>query len=76
LEVMIFGFRGSESDETVTRKIGYCSDAKRWWSCRTTLGLSQVRNGEQAISLVNVRYSLPYETAKADVEGWIAGKQF
>jgi hypothetical protein len=72
---MIFGFRGG-NDETVTRKIGYRSDAKRWWSCRTTLDLSQVRNGEQAISLVNVRYSLLYETAKADVEGWIAGKQF
>jgi hypothetical protein len=73
-EVMIFGFRGG-NDETVTRKIGYRSDAKRWWSCRTTLDLSQVRNGEQAISLVKVRYSLPDETAKANVEGRVVASR-
>jgi hypothetical protein len=73
---MMFGYQGGESNEAVTRKIGYRSDAKRQWSCLTSLDLSQIKNEEQLISLVKVRYSLPYETAKDDVEGWMAGKQF
>jgi hypothetical protein len=76
MEAMMFGYRGGESNETVARKTGYRDDAKRQWSCLTTLDLSQVKNEEQLIALVKVRYSLPYETAKADVEGWMAGKQF
>jgi hypothetical protein len=72
----MFGFRGGESDETVTRKTGYRSDAKRQWSCLTTLDLSRVKNEEQLTALVKVRYSLPYETAKANVESWMTGKQF
>lgn len=72
----MFGFSGGESNEIVTRKTGYRDDAKRQWSCLTTLDLSQVKNEEQLIALVKVRYSLPYETAKADVEGWMEGKQF
>ena len=55
----MFGFRGGESDETVTRKIGYCIDAKRQWSCLTTLDLSESQHEEQLIPLVKVRYSLP-----------------
>jgi hypothetical protein len=76
MEAMMFGYQGGESDETVTRKIGYRSDAKRQWSCLTSLDLSQIKNAEQLISLVKVRYSLPYRMAKANVEGWMAGKQF
>jgi len=72
----MFGFRGGESDETVTRKIGYRSDAKRQWSCLTTLDLSQIKNEEQLVAMVKVRYGLPYETAKADVESWMTGRQF
>jgi hypothetical protein len=72
----MFGFRGGESDETVTRKTGYRSDAKRQWSCLTTLDLSQVKNEEQLTALVKVRYSLPYEAAKANVESWMTGKRF
>jgi hypothetical protein len=40
------------------------------------LDLSQIKNEEQLIALVKVRYSLPYETARAEVQGWMAGKQF
>jgi hypothetical protein len=76
MEAMMFGFRGGESDETVTRKTGYRIDAKRQWSCLTTLDLSEIRNEEQLITLVKVRYSLPYETARTNVQGWMAGKQF
>jgi hypothetical protein len=76
MEASMFGFRGGESDETVTRKTGYRSDAKRQWSCLTTLDLSQVKNEEQLTALVKVRYSLPYETAKANVESWMTGKRF
>jgi hypothetical protein len=72
----MFGVRGGESNETVIRKTGYCSDAKRQWSCLTTLDLSQIKNEEQLIALVKVRSSLPYETARAEVQGWMAGKQF
>jgi len=72
----MFGFRGGESDETVTRKTGYRSDAKRRWSCLTTLDLSQVKNEEQLTALVKIRYGLPYEIAKANVESWMTGKQF
>jgi hypothetical protein len=72
----MFGFRGGESDETVTRKTGYRIDAKRQWNGLTTSDLSQIKNEGQLIALVKARYGLPYETAKADVQGWMAGKQF
>ncbi len=72
----MFGFRGGESNETVTRKTGYRSDAKRQWNCLTTLDLSQIKNEEQLVAMVKVRYGLPYETAKADVQSWMAGRQF
>ena len=35
----MFGFRGGESDETVTRKTGYRIDAKRQWRGLTTADL-------------------------------------
>jgi hypothetical protein len=76
MEALMLGFRGGESDETVTRKIVYRIDAKRQWSCLTTLELSVIKNEEQLIMLVKVRYSRPYENARADVQGWMAGKQF
>jgi hypothetical protein len=76
MEATMFGYQGGESNETVTRKIGYRSDAKRQWTCLTNLDLSQIKNEEQLITLVKVRYSLPYEAARADVQGWMAGKQF
>jgi hypothetical protein len=38
--------------------------------------LSEIRNEEQLITLVKVRYSLSYETARTNVQGWMAGKQF
>jgi hypothetical protein len=76
MEAMMFGFRSGESDETVTRKTGYRIDAKRQWSGLTTADLSEIKNEEQLITLVKVRYSPPYETAKADVQGWMAGEQF
>ncbi|WP_256369839.1 hypothetical protein [Microvirga sp. KLBC 81] len=40
------------------------------------MDLSQIKNEEQLIAMVKVRYGLPYETAKADIENWTAGKQF
>lgn len=59
----MFGFRGGESDETVTHKTWYRIDAKRQWSCLTTLDLSEIKNEEQLIMLVKVRYSLPLQSA-------------
>jgi hypothetical protein len=40
------------------------------------LDLSEIKNEEQLITLVKVRYNPPYETARTDVQGWMAGKQF
>jgi hypothetical protein len=40
------------------------------------LSRSQIKNEEQLITLVKVRYSLSYEIAKADVQGRMASKQF
>jgi hypothetical protein len=72
----MFGFRGSESDETVTRKTGYRIDAKRPWRGLTTVDLSEIKNKEQLIEVVQVRCSLTYEKARADVQSWMSGKQF
>jgi hypothetical protein len=38
--------------------------------------LSQIKTEERLITLVKVRYSVPYETAKADIQDWMIGKQF
>jgi len=72
----MFGYQGGESQETLTRKTGYRRDAKQQWSCLTALDLSQIKNEEQLVAMVKVRYGLPYEAAKADVESWMAGKRF
>jgi hypothetical protein len=76
METIMFGYRGGESENTLARKIGYRSDARREWSYLTAFDLSQIKNEEQLIALVKVRYSLPYKQAKADVENWMRGKQF
>jgi hypothetical protein len=46
MEATMFGYQGGESQETVIRKTGYQDDAKRQWSCLTTLDLSQIKNEE------------------------------
>jgi hypothetical protein len=58
-EACMFGFTGGESESTLARKIGFRADAIARWGCLTTLDLSQVKNKEQLIAPVNVRYSLP-----------------
>jgi hypothetical protein len=70
----MFGSRGGESDETVTRKTGYRIDAKRQWRGLTTADLSEIKNGEQAIEVVKVRCSLSYEKARADVQSWMSAR--
>jgi len=72
----MFGFRGGESDETVTRKTRCRIDAKRQWRGRTTADLSEIKNEEQVIELVSLRCSLPDEKVRADVQSWMSGKQF
>ena len=72
----MFGFSGGESERAVARKTGYRGDAKERWSCLTTLDLSQVKNPEQLITLVKVRYGLPEAQAKAEVESWMRGRAF
>ena len=72
----MFGFRGGESDETVTRKTGYRIDAKRQWRGLTTLDLLEIKDEEQLIEVLKVRCSLTYDKARADVQSWLSGKQF
>jgi hypothetical protein len=68
-EATMFGYQSSESQETLGRKIGYRDDAKGQWNCLTSLDLSEIKNEEQLITLVKVRYSLPYERTKAEETG-------
>jgi hypothetical protein len=72
----MFGFRGGESDHTVTRKKGYMRDAQQRWSCLTNYDLSTIKNEGQLSSMVKDRYSLSEADAKTDVAAWMQGKQF
>lgn len=71
----MFGFQGGESAETVARKKGYMKDARRRWSFLTNYDLSTIKTEGQLCSMVKTRYSLSEAQAKADVAGWVQGKQ-
>jgi hypothetical protein len=72
----MFGFRGGESEDTVTRKKGYMRDAQQRWSCLTNYDLSTIKNEVQLTTIVKDRYSLSEAQAKSDVAAWMQGKQF
>ncbi len=55
----MFGFRGGESAETVTRKKGYMREAQKQWSFLTYFDLSTIKNDVQFASMVKDRQASP-----------------
>jgi hypothetical protein len=72
----MFGFRGGESPETVSRKKGYRSEAQAKWPFLTTFDLSTIKNEAQLSAMVQGRSSIPEAQAHHDVHVWMQGKQF
>jgi hypothetical protein len=73
--VIIFGFQGGESAETVARKMGYMQDAQQRWDFMTHFDLSTIKN-EVLSSMVRDRSGISEAQAKSDVQAWMRGKQF
>jgi hypothetical protein len=72
----MFGFRGGENAEIVTRKRAYMRDAQRLWPFLTNFDVSTIRNEQQLVEMVKDRSGRPRDAARAEVAGWAAGKQF
>jgi hypothetical protein len=72
----MFGFRGGETGETVTRKRAYMRDAQRRWPFITYFDASTVHGPEQLAVLISTRSSCSREQAQDDVGRWSAGKDF
>ena len=72
----MFGFRGGESTETVSRKKGYLKDAQQRWGFLTHYDLSTIKNEAQLSSMVKGRASLSANQAASDVRVWMEGKEF
>jgi hypothetical protein len=72
----MFGFRGGESEDIVTRKKGYMKEAQQRWGCLTNYDLSTIKNEGQLSSIVKDRYGLSEAQARSDVAAWVQGKQF
>jgi hypothetical protein len=72
----MFGFRGGETAETVTRKKGYMADAQQRWGFLTNFDLSTIKTEEQLTSMVRDRTGGSVEAATNDVHNWVQGKQF
>ncbi len=72
----MFGFRGGESADTVSRKKGYMQSAQQRWPFLTYFDLSTIKNDVQLSSIVKDRSSIPEAQAKSDVQIWMQGKQF
>lgn len=72
----MFGFRGGETAETVTRKRGYMKDAQQHWPFMTHFDASTIRNALQLIALVKDRSACSRPEAEADVKAWLVGREF
>jgi len=72
----MFGFRGGETPETVTRKKGYMAAAQQRWSFLTNFDLSTIKTEEQLSSMVKDRSGSSAEAARSDVHAWLEDKQF
>lgn len=73
---MMFGFRGGETAETVSRKKGYMKDAQARWGFLTHFDLSTIKNEVQLRTIVKDRSSISAEQATKDVREWMQGKEF
>jgi hypothetical protein len=72
----MFGFKGGETPETVTRKKGYLADAQKKWRFLTHYDLSTIKTKGQLCNMIKIRSAISEEKAVADVEKWMAGKDF
>jgi hypothetical protein len=72
----MFGFRGGESGEIVTRKRAYMRDAQRRWPFITYFDASTIRGPDQLAVLISIRSGCTRGDAHADVRLWSAGKDF
>jgi hypothetical protein len=72
----MFGFRGGETPQTVSRKRGYLSEAQQKWPFLTYFDLSTIKNETQLRSVVKDRSGVTEDQARADVASWLVGKTF
>ena len=72
----MFGFKGGESTEAVSRKKGYMKDAQQRWGFLTNFDLSTIKNEVQLCSMIKDRTGAPEVQVKSDVQAWMLGKQF
>ena len=70
----MFGFRGGESPDVVTRKRGYMAEAQARWPFLTHFDASTTKNDRQLVTMVEERCSLTQEAAESDVRQWMEGK--
>jgi hypothetical protein len=75
-EVIMFGFRGGESAETVARKRDYMREAQQRWPFLTNFDASTIKNDIQLASMVRDRSGITLAQARSDVQTWMQGKQF
>jgi hypothetical protein len=71
----MFGFRGGESADTVSRKKAYMADAQQRWAL-TSFDLSTIETEVQLSRMVTERLGLPEVQVKIDVQAWMQGKRF
>jgi hypothetical protein len=74
--IIMFGFQGGESAETVSRKKDYRKDARERWPFLTIYDLSTIKNEAQLRSMVKGRAGISEAQATSDVKTWMAEKQF
>lgn len=72
----MFGFRGGESSEVVTRKRGYMAEAQARWPFLTYFDASTIKNERQLVTMVKERCSRSQQDAEADVHQWMQNKVF
>ena len=58
------------------RKRGHMRDAQQHWSFLTNYDASTVKTEPQLVSMVNDRTGVSRAEATADVQAWVAGRQF
>jgi hypothetical protein len=70
----MFGFRGGESPDVVTRKRGYIAEAQARWPFLIHFDASTIKNDRQLATMVKERCSLTQEAAENDVRLWMDGE--
>ena len=74
--IVLFGFQGGESADTVAPQRNYMRDARQKWRFLTSFDLSAIKNEVQLSTVVKERSGISEAQAKSDVQAWMQGKQF